>query len=846
MENLSREIIVYKLNPQFSNSNLGYLRAVMEKTDNDYIPLDAENFCPSGKVFVTTEYEDLDRKFKEFELFKITATETQYKSNDLGIERNCNYVTKGTSATPLKNRDLLELIPVRELPDVNTMVINISYKPSTSYIYIQDSNNCYGPFKWENIDDPEMIQLKKIDSPIPGRSPLQGSIFTAKIDDLSSHIVKCNLNDYSRSYFKDLTSLHNDTKLTSMEFSSDTDIINYFLKLSKEISFNNKKMDLTTLDATIKKQPKISNNKNVLEKLNRLHDIFNEHTNSQKEIIESFEKFFKSDSGDKFIKKYIETNEETYLNELKYEYRAQLESEFRSRNEEISELKNRIELNKQELVDIGKRIEEANRHKLDLNSVNDIKTNNDLTNEISQKQNKLAQLNKELETLQEKYSTLKELDKIKIQLEETKKEYRYEVARQSDLEKETKKLEKLYREEEDELRAKLFALKPFVEAINGNISSTLKAKDLDIALQTHSLELNHQENATKILDYVEFKLREKDRNLSKTDIINIIVNLQQSFICFLAGLPGGGKTTLAKILGQIYGIYEKRFLNVPVARGWTAQKDLIGFMNPISNKFQPSSTGLYEFLLALNEEKNNGGSNPLSLVLLDEANLSPIEHYWSAFMGISDAKKDKILRLGEDKLLIPESLRFISTINYDNTTEFLSPRLIDRAPIIVLDANSNEDESYLENEKYQNDIEMPLDYEVMEHYFGNIEKTPELSENEKKIYKDVEKILGDRNPDLGKSIHISHRKENAIRQYCNKSRPLMRLFSTDNELLAIDYAILQMILPLVRGHGKNFQNRLLQLKQILSEHELERSFNYLDEIIINGNADLHTYDFFCW
>ena len=70
MENLSREIIVYKLNPQFSNSNLGYLRAVMEKTDNDYIPLDAENFCPSGKVFVTTEYEDLDRKFKEFELFK--------------------------------------------------------------------------------------------------------------------------------------------------------------------------------------------------------------------------------------------------------------------------------------------------------------------------------------------------------------------------------------------------------------------------------------------------------------------------------------------------------------------------------------------------------------------------------------------------------------------------------------------------------------------------------------------------------------------------------------------------------------------------------------------------------
>lgn len=845
MENLSREIIVYKLNPQFSNSNLGYLRAVMEKTEEDYIPLNSDNFCSSGKVFVTTDYEHIDSKFGDFELFKVTVTETQYKSNELGIGRNCNYVTKGTLASALKNRDLLEIIS-SPMPDPNKMIININYIPSTSYIYIKDSEECYGPFEWKITDTPETILLKKIDSPIPGRKLFQGNVFTGKINELSLHIISCTLDDYSRNYFKDLTSLHNDTKLTVIEFSSDIDIINFFLKLSKDISFNNKKMDLPTLEAIIKKQPKLSNNKNILNKLNRLNVIFNENAAYQKDIIESFDKFFKSNHGDNFIKKYIESNEESYLSELRYEYRAQLENEFRSRNEELSELKSRIDINKQELVDIGKQIEDLNRHKLNVNSVNDIKIHSDLSNEITLKQNKLNQLNKDLETLQEKYSALKELDKIHSQLEETKQLYKYEVTRQSELEKETKKLEKLYREEEDELRAKLFELKPFVEAINGNISSNLKAKILDISVQTHSLELNNQDNATKILDYVEFKLRQKDRKLSKTDIINIIVNLQQSFICFLAGLPGGGKTTLAKILGDVYGIYEKRFLNIPVARGWTAQKDLIGFMNPISNKFQPSNTGLYEFLMALNEETISEKPSSLSLVLLDEANLSPIEHYWSAFMGISDAKKDKILRLGEEKLIIPESLRFISTINYDNTTEFLSHRLIDRAPIIVLDANSGMEETYLDLENSQYDLKMPLEYDIMEHYFGNVVKTPEFSENEKKIYKDVERILGDRNPELGKAIHISHRKENAIRQYCNKARPLMRLFSTDNDLLAIDYAIIQLILPLVRGYGKNFQNRLVQLKQVLSENELERSSSYVDEIIINGNADLHTYDFFCW
>ena len=74
----------------------------------------------------------------------------------------------------------------------------------------------------------------------------------------------------------------------------------------------------------------------------------------------------------------------------------------------------------------------------------------------------------------------------------------------------------------------------------------------------------------------------------------------------------------------------------------------------------------------------------------------------------------------------------------------------------------------------------------------------------------------------------------------------MREVSTDDDLLAIDYAILQLVLPLLRGHGKNFGKRLEKLREVLVDAELERSSNYLDTIISNGNAELHTYDFFCW
>lgn len=71
---------------------------------------------------------------------------------------------------------------------------------------------------------------------------------------------------------------------------------------------------------------------------------------------------------------------------------------------------------------------------------------------------------------------------------------------------------------------------------------------------------------------------------------------------------------------------------------------------------------------------------------LDEANLSPIEYYWAAFMSIADDNKDRFtINIGEDEdIQIPETLHFLATINNDQTTEPLSPRLLDRAWVIKL------------------------------------------------------------------------------------------------------------------------------------------------------------------
>ena len=841
MEEYSKEIIVYKLFAQLNKPTLGYLRAVSEKVGDSYIPLNAQNFCTSEKIFVTRDYEEIDSRYDEFELFKVTVIKSQYPSDDLRPERNCQYVTKASEATNLKPRELIEII-VGSLPNPNNMVLDVPSIPSTPYVYLNDDGTCYGPFKWDKNSD-NSITLKKIDSPLPGRPLLGGNIYKGSYNELKHHSLYCSLEEGERFYFENLTDLHNDTHLFTMDYSSDEEVVSTFVKIAKEVGFNSKKVDLAYLEANAKKLP-ISKHKNFNEKLNKLKEIADSQILFRNDVVEGFGKFLRSELGERITEEFIEKNKDIYLSDIRDNYRSQLENEFREKNEELAELLVKIEINKQQLINLGQKIEERNQIKVDADVFDNLKENEDLDQEILNKKERLHSLNEEITPLLEKYNTYSSLADIEKKFVKVKAEYEYKMRDKITIEDEIKKLEAQYNENEDKLRTKLFEMKPFVEAINGNIGFSHRESLKSVTQNVMSLEIKGS-TAQDILRHIEYGLKKEGRNFSILDIINVTVTLQQSFICFLAGLPGGGKTTLARLIAKIYGIQEHRFLDVPVSRGWTGQKDLIGFFNPISNKFQSSNTRLYEFLCALSEESREKDLDvPISMILLDEANLSPLEHYWSSFMGLTDSHENKELILGDDHIYIPENLRFIATINYDSTTEYLSPRLIDRSPIIVLEPNTISDIHQEADTSLE--LDMPISYAIMEQYFGRADKLPEFVKNEQRIYERVKTVLESRDSELGKPIIISSRKEIAIRHYCNKARPLMREFSTYDELLALDYAILQFILPLLRGHGKNFSKRLEQLKEVLFDEELERSLNYLDTIISYGNSELNTYDFFCW
>lgn len=847
MENVLREIIVYKLDAQQNNPTLGYLRPVAEKIDDEYIPLNENNFCPSGKIFVTNGYEDIDARYSKFELFKVAVKETEFRSeSEIRTERNCKYVTKFSEATSLKPREMVEIIPC-SLPNPNNMVVAVNSIPSTVYVYLNDAGVCYGPFKW--VEDNEyQILLKKLDSPLPGKGKglTNGTIYKADFEDVKQYVLDCPIVDGDRFYFEGMTNLHNDPNLEKMDYFSDEDIVNNFVKLSKDIGFSNKKIDLAYLEVNVKKHPK-HGHKESMDKLKLLRSINDDQVLFRAGVIDEFSKFLRSETGEEFLKTHISNNKDLYLSEIRDDYRAKLENEFIERSNELEMLKEKIADNKQELVDLGRDIEETNKIKVNSNAIGILKENDNLTQEVKQKKALLETLTEQIKPLQEtynKYSSMAELEKA---LADIKFGIEYELKRKIEIQEEVYRIEAAYNQADDKLRAKLFEMKPFVEVINGNTGAASPNTIKDVSQGVIYIE-TPTNNAQNIIKHIEHGLRNENRNFSILDVINVTVTLQQSFISFLAGLPGGGKTTLARLIAKIYGIQDKRFLDVPVARGWTGQRDLIGFFNPINNRFQSSSTGMYEFLTALSEEAEDETINPaLALVLLDEANLSSMEHYWSSFMGMTDSRGTETIRMGNERVRITDNLRFISTVNYDSTTEHLSPRLIDRAPVIVLEPNTIITTS---NQRIDENnaplIDVPISYNTMEKYFGRTNDVPEFVGPEIAVYDAVKDVLETRDSTLGKPVIISNRKEIAIRQYCNKARPLMREFSNDDDLLAIDYAILQMILPLLRDHGKSFGKRLAKLREVMADFDLERSVSYLDTIIDNGNADSNTYDFFCW
>ncbi len=110
------------------------------------------------------------------------------------------------------------------------------------------------------------------------------------------------------------------------------------------------------------------------------------------------------------------------------------------------------------------------------------------------------------------------------------------------------------------------------------------------------------DQATQYIQTIVEYFENDGHSITFEETTNLLINIQQSFLTVLSGLPGSGKTSSVMRLSAAHGLYPKNeiksdcFLNIPVARGWVSSRDFVGFNNSLKGIFQPAKTGLYQFL----------------------------------------------------------------------------------------------------------------------------------------------------------------------------------------------------------------------------------------------------------
>ena len=368
-------------------------------------------------------------------------------------------------------------------------------------------------------------------------------------------------------------------------------------------------------------------------------------------------------------------------------------------------------------------------------------------------------------------------------------------------------------------------------------------------------EVNTKEYSDELLiQMMDYHSQKRNLFYNMKDFVNVHTSIKCSNLVILSGLSGTGKSALVEIYARALGIRnnleDDRLLFVPVRPSWNDDADLLGYVDLVHNVYRPSDTGFVDFLVNAQKEENKG---KLFIVCFDEMNLARVEHYFSQFLSLLERPENqRELQLYDSqyagqlynsatypsKIIIGDNIRFIGTVNIDESTYHFSDKVLDRANVIELDV---------------------LDYSkewTKKQYASLITPTWSKDEYDALINKDVD-IKADKVQELLWEIHqllqsasakygVGPRIVKAIKMYIN-NLPKTEI-NGFNKGVALDYQIAQRILTKVRGPEIQI-GRLLNGKsntgfnQIFDKHSELSDFKKCRKVISEKQKELGAYGY---
>lgn len=631
--------------------------------------------------------------------------------------------------------------------------------------------------------------------------------FTAlKVNDNSFKIAKSTFKKFGEYKFSENSFL---------EFEANEIVRKIYIEANNLSLIFSKEYDFTSDDELLKEfEKELTNHPDYFNEIS-LENIKKIITKSSE--LKSLEKIINDNNR---LEKLLQESEKMLIRNIDL---INLIPEVKKIKEEKKQIEEVLFISNQELEEI---ILKKKDLQTEITSLEETKTA-----ELEKQKN---EFHKEIEILETRKNNLeKEVEQNKLNLEKslskTRKDIDYYERNKTELKNQIDNLKEDFKEEQKNAQISLQNLiksKVHFDFISGR---DLSEQEIETSVfQNFKIDDQYKQN-----QYREFRnelvtiLKQNNRNFETHFVDNLLISIFQNTLTIFAGVPGTGKTTLARILTNILTPKEK-IREVSVNRGWSSQKDFIGFVNPLTKRFHSSSTDIYSLTKQMNEESKDEEiylNTPMSFIILDEANLSPLEHYWSSFYNLTDSTGMLEVKLGHNETIkFPNNLRFIGTINYDHTTEELSPRVLDRINIIQLNKSEDINFSNISSSKIKN---IQLSFKRCIDFFeltDNNQIELKIEDRTEKGYKEIKSEF------KNLKIFISPRVEIAIKRYITLASKYM---SDVNKPL--DYCVAQRLLPLINLQGSENKQRLESLKEQLKNNKCEISTRILEDIISIGS-----------
>src|SRR6218665_2779374 len=758
----------------------------------------------------------LNKRFLVNQLVKVSFGGMVENPHYQEPDNKAKYKTFHTYVNPLKDKEVIEIFEGKIIEASSTFypkeerlgyVIKEVYIPSSNVFFVLEDNKLQGPFKAVKVDTSGAFIVEKNQWRKFGFYEFNEDTFVEfEANGIQRRIiiprVGAELKFIQEADFVSDADLLNRFK---QQFGTDPEdfdstTLNKFLEFierwrTNPVSFHgesarNKERMLALLESN---KEKILESVNIITKIPEVAGIRDEIIKLEKELLKAKE-------------------EKRRIEEEKRRIEEEIEKDIQKKEDLNSEIANRNSKKEEDL--------KAQKSALD--------------NKIKQLEIRKNEIDAEIE---------KEKESKSNELRELEKEISKRKIIESDLGNTILNLKKNFSKQQIDAQEQLNELikqKTYFDFISGRDLSKrdgieeTEFRSFEILKGEYSGTEEKLDRYTAFKDEVASRLGANNRQFDSHFIDNILISIHQNTLTLFVGLPGTGKTSLVRILTNNLTPKE-RIREVAVARGWSSQKDLIGFFNPLNKSFHSSSTNLYSLIKQLDweREKELYLNSPMSYVLLDEANLSPMEYYWSTFYNLTDSickKPDSFLEFNlgsSEKIRYANNLRFIGTINYDQTTEELSPRVIDRANIIRIEPKPFE----IDRISNSDIINLSLSYQDCIDYFGLLDFSKEQHRSISFDNKEMENSFNEiRNSFKELKIVVSPRVEIAIKRYCSVAKGYMY-----EQNKPLDYCIAQRLLPLIRVRGVVAEQKLNDLLDKINKYDI--SSKILSGIIQAGSSE---------